>query len=303
MIKEEDNIMKGSSDDDFDEILRISSKLKVPSSAQGKEATWEKLMLTIDDSSIEEVKVVPLFLSRKLWFSVAATLLVVIAVASLTFRFSMVEVQLSKGQTATRFLPDSSEVILNSESKIEYRRFGWLANREISLKGEAYFCVKHGNRFTVLADFDRKVIVTGTKFNVFARGALFEVKCFEGSVKVQTPSTKPISLTKGKGVSINRSGKTPFQITLDSIAAPTWIKGEFYFNNVQLKLVLDEFSRQFNISVKLDGVDPAARNYTGFFKRNRLVQALDLICIPMELTYQISTDSTSVIIKKIRLFK
>ena len=62
--------------------------------------------------------------------------------------------------------------------------------------------------------------------------------------------------------------------------------------------MLDEVSRQFDVTIKADGVDPTVRNYTGFFKRDHLVQALDLVCIPMELTYQISTDSTSVIIKK-----
>lgn len=298
MKREDDNILNGNSEDNFDEILRISSKFKVPASNQGKEAAWDKLMHSIEENRIEEVKVIPMFAARKLWYSLAATVLVIIAVTSLTYRYTMVEFQLAKGQTASKFLPDSSEVKLNSESKIVYRRFGWLANREISLNGEAFFSVKHGSQFTITTEFDRKVIVTGTKFNVFARGDRFEVKCFDGSVTVHLSSKKTIPLTKGVGLAINKLGELPTQIKLDSIAEPTWIIGEYYFNNISLNIVLDELSRQFNVTIKTDGFDPKSRSYTGFFKRNKIVQALDLICIPMELDYQISSDSTTVIIQK-----
>lgn len=298
MNSDEDNMLKGNSKDNFDEVLRISSRLKVPPSSQGKDAAWDKLMSSIQENNFGEVKVVPLIASRKLWYSVAASLILFIAVSSLTYRYRMVEFQLSKGQTASWFLPDSSEVVLNADSKIEYRRYGWLSNRNISLNGEAFFSVKHGSRFTVVADYNRKVIVTGTKFNVLSRGHHFEVKCFDGSVIVQTSSSKTIPLTKGIGVSVEKIGDSPKQITLDSIPKPAWIYGEYYFSNVPLSLVLDEFSRQFNVIVITKGVDPLTRNYTGYFKRNNIVQALDLICIPMGLSYLISSDSTSVIIKK-----
>jgi transmembrane sensor len=298
MKREEDNILKGNPEDNFDEILRISSRLKVPASKQAKEAAWEQLVNSMQSDDVERPKVIPIYAIRKFWYSIAATLLVLITITSLTYRFKTVAFQLSKGQTTSKILPDSSEVMLNSESKIEYRRFGWLADREISLSGEAFFSVKQGSQFTVLSDFNRKVIVTGTKFNVLARGDQFEVKCFDGSVTVQTSVSKTISLTKGKGIVISKIEEPPSQITLDSITEPTWIKGEYYFNDVPLNLVFDELSRQFNVTIKHDGFVPATRNYTGFFKRTRLVQALDLICIPMDLTYQISSDSTSVMIKK-----
>lgn len=298
MNREEDSILKGSSGDNLDEILKISSKLKVPSSAQGKEAAWDKLMQSIEQNSAEETKIVPLFATRKLWYSVAVTLLVLITVASLTYRYTMVEFQLSKGGVANRVLPDGSEVMLNADSRIEYRRYGWLSNREIRLNGEAFFSVKPGNHFTVITEYNRKITVTGTKFNVFARGSLFEVKCFEGSVEVETPSIKPIALAKGKGISFSKVDDSPTPFVIDSIGEPAWTKGEFYFSNTPLNLVFDELSRQFSVTITADSINPEKRKYTGFFKRSRIVQALDLVCIPMGLTYQFSSDSTSIAIKK-----
>lgn len=298
MTQEEENILNGNANENFDKILEITSKLKVPASAQGKEDAWDKLMQSIEQNTIEETKIVPFFSSSKFWYSIAATLIVLITIASLSYRYTMVEFQLSKGDFANKVLPDGSEVKMNADSKIEYRKFGWLSERIIKLNGEALFSVKHGNRFTVITEFNRKITVTGTKFNVFARGKQFEVKCFEGSVLVETSSSKPVALVKGKGVSYNIIEETPSQFVLDSIAEPTWTKGEFYFNDTPLNLVFDEVSRQFNVSITANSINPETRKYTGFFKRNSIKQALDLVCIPMGITYQISPDSTFVTIKK-----
>ncbi|NVO10246.1 MAG: FecR family protein [Bacteroidales bacterium] len=298
MSKKEREILNGNSDSDFERFLESTSKLKVPSSNLGKEAVWDKLMQSIEQESTKKTKVAsisPLIVR----LSVAATLTAIFTIATLSYKYSTLEFVSQKGSTANIVLPDSSAIILNADSRIEYRRFGWLSDREIKLNGEAYFSVKHGNRFSVLTEFNRNIIVTGTKFNVFARGAQFEVKCFEGSVRVETPKTKSITLSKGKGINLSVKCESPQPIEVDSTSTtPKWIAGDYYFNNSPLSEVLDELSRQFNVSINFQGFKPEARNYTGFFKRKNLTQALDLVCIPMGLTYQISSDSTSIKIKK-----
>ena len=279
----------------FENFLEVTSKLKVPPSNVGKEAAWANLMQSIEKNSIKTTKFISIS-SRTVWVSIAATLLALFTIASITYQFSTLKVISQKGKTTTIILPDNSDVILNADSRIEYRRYGWLSDRKVNLKGEAYFSVKHGNRFTVVTEHNQKIVVTGTKFNVFTRNAQLEVKCFEGSISVETPKAKSISLVKGEGVRINKTEILPQHFEVDSIATPKWTKGEFYFNNLPLNIVLDELSRQFNITVTSEGISSETRNYTGYFKHNNLPQALDLICIPMGFTYQISSDSTSVII-------
>ncbi len=291
MSKEE----RDNTNSSFESFLEVTSKLKVPPSSTGKEAAWNNLMQSIEKESVKKTNVISIS-SRTVWVSIAATLLVLFTIASVTYQLSTLKVISQKGKTATIVLPDNSNVILNADSRIEYRRYGWLSDRKVNLKGEAYFSVKHGNRFTVVTEHNQKIVVTGTKFNVFARNAQLEVKCFEGSVSVETPKAKSISLVKGEGVRISKTEILPQHFETESIAAPKWTKGEFYFNNLPLNIVLDELSRQFNITVTSEGISSETRNYTGSFKHNNLPQALDLICIPMGFTYQISSDSTSVII-------
>lgn len=297
MSSEQDKILNGNPNKDYEAIEKLVSGLKVPASKRGKEAIWNSLVQSIEDSNIKETKVVPFFSSKKVWYSIAASFLVLITVASLTYRFTTVEYVVSKGQTAKLLLPDNSEVTLNSDSKIEYRKYGWLSNRNLSLDGEAFFSVEHGSKFTVNAANGNRVIVTGTKFNVLSRGNHFDVKCYDGSVMVQTSKSKSIPLQKGFAYAVNKDEEISSIIVVDSVAAPKWIAGEFFFSNTPLSQVFDELNRQYNVEVKFEGVN-LERNYTGFFKRDELSKSLDLICIPMGLTYAISADSTSVMIKK-----
>lgn len=297
MSSEHDKIMNGSPNDDFEAFEKLTSGLKVPASKKGKEAVWDSIMQSIEEESVKETKIVPLFSSKRLWYSVAASVLVFVTVVSLSYRYSTVEILVAKGQTASVSLPDNSEVTLNSDSKIEYRKYGWLSNRELTLVGEAFFNVKHGNKFTVNTANKNKVIVTGTKFNVLSRGDHFDVKCYDGSVIVQTSKSKSIPLPKGFAYAVNNDEEISSPITVDSFAAPKWIVGEFFFVNTPLNQVFEELNRQYNVEVAFEGVD-LERNYTGFFKRDELTKSLDLICIPMELTYLISSDSSTVTIKK-----
>jgi transmembrane sensor len=301
MSKEGKDILKNKLDSDFEMFLESSSKMQVPPSKTGKEGTWDKLLKSIENEEIKESKVVSMPL-RTIWISIAASILFLFTIALLNYRYSMVEFVSPKGIFADIILPDSSEIKLNADSRINYRKYGWSSNREIKLSGEAFFTVKHGNKFTVLTENERKIVVTGTKFNVFARGAQFEVKCFDGSVRVESPKTKPVSLTKGNGISLNKTEELIEIIVADSILSPKWITGDFYYFDRPFNEVLDEISRQFNVNITTD-FSAESRNYTGFFNKRNLIQALDLACIPMGLTYQLSADSSSVRIGKKQISK
>ncbi|MHC1703731.1 MAG: FecR family protein [Tenuifilaceae bacterium] len=293
MSKEERKIVGNNIDPELEKLFEATSNLVVPPSKLGKEAAWDKLMQTIEQEEVNETKVVK-FSYAKIIYSIAAVIIVFMTIATLTYRFAQVKVVSPKGEIALSILPDGSELKLNADSEIEYRKYGWLSNRVVNLSGEGYFNVKNGNSFIVNAGVDRRVTVTGTEFNVFSRESLFEVKCFEGSVVVETPMKSKISIEKGNGISVKELEVVPIQFNADSISTPTWINGEFFFNNAKLDEVFDEINRQFNVTITTSGFDPQSRVYTGYFQRTDLKQALDLVCLPMGLKYTISSDNKSV---------
>ncbi|MGS0524967.1 FecR domain-containing protein [Zobellia nedashkovskayae] len=57
-------------------------------------------------------------------------------------------------------LPDNSKVRLNADSELSYSERKWSKERNVELKGEAFFKVAKGKRFTVATDAG-KVAVLG----------------------------------------------------------------------------------------------------------------------------------------------
>jgi hypothetical protein len=60
---------------------------------------------------------------------------------------------------------------------------------------------------------------------------------------------------------------------------------------------LDELQRQYDVEIDLQA-DVEGRNYTGQFNNNDLQGALQMICLPMELAYQLEENGKKVIIQE-----
>ncbi len=295
MTPDENNIDE-MSNQELEHILSEMKGVKVPTSSRSKEEAWSLLMQSVVEQE-HQAKVVK-FTNAKIWMAVAASVLVFIALGWSYAWFSCIEKVAPKGYVVDIVLPDGSEVTLNADSKIKYPRFYNLVGRKINMDGEAYFKVKSGGRFTVTDSQNRIVEVLGTEFNVNSRNKLFEVTCFGGTVNVLVPETKPVKLTKGFSVDLEDNQLKVIENPIDSINTPTWTSGEFYFQGAMLSDVFDELERQFSITITVEGFSPTERTYTGFFRNTNLKQALDLVALPMGLGYEISPDSSMVIVKQ-----
>ncbi len=274
-------------------LLKEVSMLQVPRSSRSKEEAWSMLLQTIREEEGVEPKATKFFTAR-VWYSVAASIALLLAASWIFLMFSTVEVATPKGKTATILLPDKSELTLNADSRVKYPKLFEMGKREVVLEGEAYFKVQNGNNFTVSDLEGRTIVVTGTEFNVLTRADRFAVECFEGAVTVKTKSAGPVKLGKGTRVVEENRTLTTSTFEVGSNSKSAWINGEFYFNNSSLMTVFQEVERQFNVKIAVDGFDPQERTYTGYFTNTNLAAALDLVCLPMNLQYIIAPDSTSV---------
>ncbi|AZQ58942.1 FecR family protein [Maribacter sp. MJ134] len=179
-------------------------------------------------------------------------------------------------------LPDSSEVILNSDSHLSYNEKNWDEERNISLKGEAFFKVAKGKKFTVSTD-QGAVSVLGTQFNVENRKGFFEATCYEGIVSV-TYNGKEIKLHAGNSfLSVN--GK----ITQSKVAVnttPSWLNNESTFKSIPLSYVFDEFERQHNTTIETKNID-TAQLFTGTFSNTDKELALRSISVPLQIKFKL----------------
>jgi transmembrane sensor len=219
---------------------------------------------------------------RVLYLSAAASVALLVALF-LSYR-ELRPVKISAGTGEKQFveLPDGSSIYLNAMSEIRYSSKKFQKNRLLRLNGEAYFEVKQGNLFTVESS-NGIIRVLGTSFNVHSRDEYFKVSCFTGRVLVETASH---SDTIGAGESLSYiSNEYHKQREPDIFKARRWRDGEFYYESTELRFVLDEIERQFGVSIEASGIEN--RRFTGSFYSGNLEEALQIVCIPMDLEFQI----------------
>ncbi|MCM4168548.1 hypothetical protein KCTC52924_02123 [Arenibacter antarcticus] len=188
-------------------------------------------------------------------------------------------------ERAAIILPDASEVQLNAESQISYSKKNWNQKRNIDLKGEAFFKVAKGERFTVTTD-NGTVTVLGTQFNVENRKNFFEVSCYEGLVSVLY-NKKEIKLPAGHALVV-----VDGQLKTSEVAGysqPSWLKQESTFKSIPLKFVLDEFQRQFNLEVTTENLD-IDQLFTGSFSNTDKNLALRSISAPSGMKFKIEGE-------------
>lgn len=179
-------------------------------------------------------------------------------------------------------LPDNSEIIMNADSRVAFSEKKWDEKRDVSLKGEAFFKVAKGKKFTVTTD-QGTVAVLGTQFNVESRGDFFEVTCYEGLVSV-TYNNKETKLPAGNSF-IVIDGKS-MEASKPHTSVPSWLNNESSFENIPLKYVFAELERQFDLKVSTERVD-INRRFTGSFTNTDLTMALKSITSPSKLRYNL----------------
>lgn len=214
-------------------------------------------------------KVTPLY---KSWiFRAAAIFVLALGVAFAVKNFVPDTETARFGETNTFLLPDNSEVVLNSGSEINYKKWNWNNKRRLELKGEAYFRVSKGRRFEVQTNLG-KVSVLGTQFNVKARKNRFDVTCYEGRVKVNYANIQLILI---QGESVTFENGRQFRTSINS-SKPEWMDNQILFNKENIKTLLDEVQRQYNITIVLKTKDTTSL-FTGKLPDNDLDTALQII--------------------------
>ncbi|QBZ99128.1 FecR family protein [Flavobacterium sangjuense] len=232
-------------------------------------------------------KVIPFYKSK--WMRIAAIFVVFLGL-SLFFRTTITSTEIAKnGQKTTFSLPDNSEIVLNSGSQIQYKKWNWDNNRKLDLDGEAYFKVAHGKKFQVNTTLGT-VTVLGTQFNVKARKNRFDVTCYEGKVKVSYNS-KDIIITKGTAVTFENDYFDRKNITVQK---PEWTANEIVFKKENLQSIVDELERQYSCEIVLNSRENA-QLFTGTLPTNDIKTALDVVCSIFHLKIS-KFDNTKIIL-------
>ncbi len=162
----------------------------------------------------------------------------------------------ARGQSYSLVLADGSKLWLNAASSVRFPTAFTGNERRVEITGEVYFDVaKDATRPFHVKVKDMDIEVLGTQFNInsYTDEATINTTLIEGSVKVSSGINDMVRLSPGQQAQFSTPGslKVMKNVNVDEIVA--WKNGYFHFENADLRSILRQFSRWYDIEVVFEG--------------------------------------------------
>ncbi|SEW42546.1 FecR family protein [Chitinophaga arvensicola] len=193
-------------------------------------------------------------------------------------------------------LPDGSIVTLNENSELDYPATFQGKNREVSLKGEAFFEVVPDKSKPFLVRTGSIVTrVLGTSFNIKATGgtAPISVTVSTGKVQVQQDNKTVLAeLQAGDQLIIDKAAIAPLRTKANMKEVLVWKNDEPVFEDVTLETAIPLINQYYGVNIQIRDESLRTKKFTGNFINDPMKQALDVICKLTNAQWQKGADST-----------
>jgi hypothetical protein len=171
-------------------------------------------------------------------------------------------------------LSDGTSVWLNAASSIRFPVTFNGSERKVEITGEAYFEVAHnpGKPFRVAAK-GMQIEVLGTHFNLnaYENEATIRTTLLEGKIKIAS-GKQGATLLPGQQARISTNSDLTV-LKVDTTEAVAWKKGAFQFRNADVRTVMRQVERWYNVEVVYKGAESNG-HFNGTIPRNTIVSQL-----------------------------
>jgi len=273
--------------ENFDKKVK-EKLLSYPTSELPAESELMKMMSMLDEALPTEKGSVtidseakPSF-SIKIFYKLAASISFLFIAFYSVLLLNDVSIEATEIAVKTVKLPDGSQVNMKDGASIKYNKLLWLFNRDLTFEGVGFFEVEKGEKFSVHSMLGSTQVL-GTSFTIISNQTKYEVGCLTGKVSVTSKSTgENVLLLPGDGIVLN---KAIFKvIKLERLGEPSWVSGEFYFEDESFDNVISILQDQYSVEISYPK-EVEKLKYTGYFDNKDLKKALKLVCEPLELEY------------------
>lgn len=201
------------------------------------------------------------------------------------------------------YLSDSTEVWLNAGSEFRYTSDYATKNREVYLKGEAYFNVRKNQELPFIVRTDSvSVRVYGTKFSVrnYSDMETVRIALQEGKIALNFEFEENQLFVEPKEEIVYKKGQSGYSrkpIDIHNVA--DWRKGILRFDMEPLTDIIQTLKRQYNVNIKMEDTDYNQKVFYGSFSTSQsITEILDIMCNGLELQYVYKDGIYSIHLKK-----
>jgi transmembrane sensor len=199
-------------------------------------------------------------------------------------------------------LADGTRVWLNASSSIHFPVAFNNNERKVEVSGEVYFEVANDKQkpfkvrlLSPAGKDESEILVLGTSFNINAYPEESSIKTtlIEGSVKISA-NNKQLILTPGTQAELNQNDLI-FNRNIDIEEVTAWKDGLFQFESSDIKAVMRQLSRWYDIEVIIEP-DVPERKFFGSISRNVSLSGVLKILKANDINYKI--DGKKLIVTK-----
>lgn len=187
-------------------------------------------------------------------------------------------IETPKGGQYQVILPDGTKVWLNAASSLKYPEVFTGNERRVELTGEAYFEVaKNKAKPFHVKNHNQDVEVLGTHFNInsYMDDKTIKTTLLEGSVRVSNGKSVKI-LKPGEQSIADGNGMIRLASDVDTDDETAWKNGLFQFNNANLKSILSQLERWYDINIDYSSIPD--KKYNGMVPRKaKLSEVLKML--------------------------
>lgn len=188
-------------------------------------------------------------------------------------------------QIIKRVVADNTQFILSPGSMLDYNESSWDQNRDVNLKGHAYFDVQKGAEFTVRTT-SGTVTVLGTQFEVWEKDGSMKVSCLEGKVAVVNLNGKQEIISKNESIYINQG--LMGQISTHSLQKPEFLTARYNYEKISIVSLAEEVERYYDVDVTLDQI-----NKKTYFSGVLILDDIDKACSYLAETLNLKYERMS----------
>ena len=283
--------------DEAVQLLQHISIKEKPVDAQRLKIAQEKLAkaISVANDSQPATPVVSMRSRHTKWWAAAAIIFVTsLGIWQYIRTTGNLIMQTAYGETRQETLPDGSQVMLNANTTLNYRKWKEGADREVWVNGEAFFHVKktaQKTKFVVhTGHFD--VVVTGTRFNVINRNKKNNVLLTEGSVTIKGEEQE-VHMKPGEFVEFNNTGIQKKEVNNAPVLA--WTEHKFIFEKTPMKEVAEQVGDLYGIKVTLAYEAAATDSLSGIILNDNLDEFVQLLTLSK---YDVQKSDKEILIRK-----
>ena len=209
----------------------------------------------------------------------------------------------TKNQKDTLYLPDSTMVVLNKFSKLNYSSQYNKSERRIHLRGEAYFDVRKNAKVPFVVGMEKcQITVLGTAFNVraYEKEKSIQATLIRGIIRFDVKEAgngndNQITLRPNQVLKYNKLTEDISIRHVDAVSSLIWMSDIHRYESKHLGSFLNDLGIVYNKQINISDKELARTIISGSFSNNQNIdEILLLISRSVPIKWKIDNDTIKI---------